>query len=218
MQPRHVVAGDAAPAPRPHVVHGDAAPRVGVAPGRLEDGAPGQLQGFVGRHVGPPPAVQHAVRVARTRAHRKRLARDARAFAVHVVKAWPSFVPAADHGAHAEPHALVLIHHVGQQLGGSSHGDGLLVPQLVHPALPGQQPLPEAAVGRPAGHGAQQGGVDLYHLLHRLRGDVGAGRGAGIHRHHHAVGKLKGQRRGAVQELQAGPGQIRAAPRTNRQL
>ena len=94
---------------------------------------------------------------------------------------WSSLVPATHHGAHAEPHALVLVHHVGQQLGRGRHGDALLVAELIDATLAGQQALPEAAVGRSSGHGAQQVGVDLDHLLDRLGGDVGARGGPGVH-------------------------------------
>lgn len=94
---------------------------------------------------------------------------------------WASFVPAAHHGSHAEPHALVLVNHVGEQLGGGRHRDALLVAKLVDATLAGQQALPEAAVSGSSGHGAQQVGVDLDHLLYRLRGDVGARRRTGVH-------------------------------------
>lgn len=84
------------------------------------------------------------------------------------VLTWASLVPATHHGSHAEPHALVLVHHVSEQLGGCRHRDALLVSQLIDAALTGQQALPEAAVGSPSCHCAQQVGVDLNHLLHRL--------------------------------------------------
>ena len=60
------------------------------------------------------------------------------------------------------------LHGVGQQLGGGGHGDALLVAQLEEPALPAQVALPELAVRGATGHGAQQEGVDLDHLLHAL--------------------------------------------------
>lgn len=87
---------------------------------------------------------------------------------------WASLVPATHHGSHAESHALVLVHHVSKQLGGCRHRDALLVAKLVDAALAGQQTLPEATVCSSSSHGAQQVGVDLNHLLHCLRGDVGA--------------------------------------------
>lgn len=64
------------------------------------------------------------------------------------------FVVSCDHDAHGEPHALVVVGDVGQQLGGGGHGDPLPVPQLVQPALLGEDALPVGAVGGAAGHGA----------------------------------------------------------------
>lgn len=120
---------------------------------------------------------------------------------------WASLVPATHHGSHAESHPLVLVHHIGQELGRRCHRDALLVAQLIDAALPGQQALPEAAVGGSSSHGAQQVGVDLDHLLHRLRGDVGARCGPGVHRHDHAVLELP-QEHGVIlkqQESQSSP-------------
>lgn len=108
-----------------------------------------------------------------------------------VVFTWASLVPAAHHGSHAESHALVLVHHVGEQLGGRRHRDALLVAKLVDAALAGQQALPEAAVGSSTGHGAQKVGVDLNHLLNRLRGDVGARCGPRVHRNNDAMLELR---------------------------
>lgn len=107
-----------------------------------------------------------------------------------VVFTWASLVPAAHHGSHAESHALVLVHHVGEQLGGRRNRDALLVAKLVDAALAGQQALPEAAVGSSTGHGAQKVGVDLNHLLNRLRGDVGARCGPRVHRNNDAMLEL----------------------------
>lgn len=112
---------------------------------------------------------------------------------------WASLVPAAHHGPHAESHALVLVHHVGQQLGGRCHRDALLVAELVDAALSGQQALPEAAVGRSSGHGAQQVGVDLDHLLYRLRRDVRAGGGPRVHGDDDAMLELRDDK-GAVRQ------------------
>ena len=49
-----------------------------------------------------------------------------------------------------------------------------------HPALRPQIALPEGAVGRAAGHGAQEEGVNFYHFLDRLTRDVGPHRGSTI--------------------------------------
>jgi hypothetical protein len=80
-----------------------------------------------------------------------------------------SLVPAGDHGAHGQPHALVGIHRVGQQLGRRRHRDTLLIPKLIQPALAAQVALPEGAVSGAAGHRAKQVRIDLDHLLHVLR-------------------------------------------------
>lgn len=81
---------------------------------------------------------------------------------------WAPLVPTRDHGTHRESHALVLIHHVGQKLGGSRHRDALLVTEFVDAALPGQQALPETAVSCSASHCAQEVRVNLNDLLDRL--------------------------------------------------
>lgn len=104
---------------------------------------------------------------------------------------WASLVPATHHGSHAEPHALVLVHHVSEQLGRRCHRDALLVSELIDSALAGQQALPEAAVSGSSGHGTQQVGVDLDHLLHRLRGNVGARRGPRVHRYYNTMLELR---------------------------
>lgn len=109
-----------------------------------------------------------------------------------VVFTWAPLVPATHHSSHAEPHALVLVHHVSKQLGRRCHRDALLVAQLVDAALAGQQTFPEAAVGGPSSHCAQQIGVDLNHLLHRLRGDVRACCGPRVHRYNNSMLELWG--------------------------
>lgn len=81
---------------------------------------------------------------------------------------WASLVPSTHHGSHAESHALVLVHHVGQQLGGRRHRDAFLVAKLVDATLTSEQTFPEATVGCTSSHGAQQVGVDLNNLLHSL--------------------------------------------------
>lgn len=108
-----------------------------------------------------------------------------------VVITWASLVPATHHGSHAEAHALVLVHHVSKQLGGCCHRDALFVAELVNATLAGQQALPEAAVGSSSSHGTQQVGVDLNHLLHRLRGDVGARCGSRVHCYNNTILELR---------------------------
>lgn len=108
-----------------------------------------------------------------------------------VVFTWASLVPTTHHGSHAEPHALVLVHHVSEQLGGCCHGDALLVAKLIDAALAGQQALPEATVSSSSSHGTQQVGVDLNHFLHCLRGDVGARCGPRVHRHNDTMLELR---------------------------
>lgn len=115
-------------------------------------------------------------------------------FNAFVVLTRSSLVPATHHGAHAESHAFVLVHHVGQQLRGGRHRDALFVAQLVDTALTGEQALPETAVCGASGHGPQEVRVDLDHLLHRLRGDVGARRGPRVHRHDNSMLELNDTR------------------------
>lgn len=55
-------------------------------------------------------------------------------------------VDAGEHHAHAEPHALVVVHHVGHELAGGGHGDALAVAQLVQAALLGEHAVPVHAV------------------------------------------------------------------------
>lgn len=129
---------------------------------------------------------------------------------------WAPLVPATHHGPHAESHPLVLVHHIGQEFGRCCHRDALLVAELVDATLTGQQPFPEATVGGSSGHGAQQIGVDLNHLLHRLGGNVGARGGPGVHRHDNAVLELSQQEHGATlnqRERQCSP--FYALPQVN---
>lgn len=50
------------------------------------------------------------------------------------------------HHAHAEPHALIVVHHVSHELAGSGHRDALSVAQLVQPTLLGEDAVPVHAV------------------------------------------------------------------------
>jgi hypothetical protein len=108
---------------------------------------------------------------------------------------------ASTHGAHAQPHALVLVHQVRQDLGGGRDADAALVPQLVEPTLHAQPGEPVLAVGGAAGHGAQQARVDLDDLLDRLRGDPVAGRGARVRGYYDAALEAEGEGCGAVGDL-----------------
>lgn len=118
-----------------------------------------------------------------------------------IIITWPPLVPATDHGAHAQAHSFVLVHHVSQQLGGGSYWNTLLVAQLIDAALPCQKALPETAVGGSTRHGAQQVGVDLDDLLHCLRCNVWTSCRSGVHRYDDAMLKLrnKKQREGTLQ-------------------
>lgn len=113
-------------------------------------------------------------------------------FHVKTVKVtWPSFVPATDHGAHAQAHSFVLVHHISQQLRGGCYRNALLVAQLVDAALPCQKALPETAVSRSACHGTQQVRVDLNDLFHCLRSNVRTSCRSRVHRYNDAVLKLR---------------------------
>lgn len=107
-----------------------------------------------------------------------------------IVITWPSLIPATDHGAHAQTHSFVLVHHVSQQLGGSRYRNALFVAQLVDAALPRQKALPETAVGGSTCHGAQQVRVDLDDLLHCLRRNIRTSCCSGVHRYDDTVLKL----------------------------
>ncbi len=76
----------------------------------------------------------------------------------------------------------------------------------MQPALHAQPGQPVLAVGRTAGHGAQEAAVDLDDLLDRLRGDPVALRGPRVCRHHDAALEAEGQRRRAVGDLDRAAG------------
>lgn len=101
-----------------------------------------------------------------------------------------SLIPATDHGAHGQPHAFVLIHHVGKQFGGRRDRDAFLVAKLIDSTLSSQQPLPEAAIRCTPSHGAQKVRVDLYHFLHCLGSNVGTCGGPGIRCNNDSMLKL----------------------------
>lgn len=101
-----------------------------------------------------------------------------------VSKSTYRLVPATDHGAHAKAHALVRVHEVAQDLGRGRDRDTLLVAQLVQTALDTEVRLPVLAVGRTAGHRAEQVGVDFNHLFHRARRDERASRRTRVDRNH----------------------------------
>eukprot|EP00166_Cyanidium_caldarium_P002903 ctg_282.g109 len=172
----------------------------GVAVGGVEHGPAPQLGGRSRLHIPLVFLIQHAVRKRRPGADREALAVQSRAVVIHIVQLRAGLVPAGYHSAHRQPHALVPVHDIGQQLGGGRHRYALLVFQLVQAAAHAQVALPERAVRRAARHGAQEVGIDLDDLPHRARSDVLAHGGTRIHRHDDAVLKHKRQRGGAVQE------------------
>ena len=180
------------------MVHGDGSAREGVAERGVIDGSATELARLLHGHVPPIPLVQHAVREERSRPHAESLALESSAVAVHVVQPRTVEVPPRHHGAHGEALAAVAVQGVGQELGRAAHGDALAVLELVEAALDAEVALPELAVRGAAGHGAEEVGVDLDHLLHRLRGDVGALRRARVHRDDHAVLEDETEGGGAV--------------------
>ena len=82
---------------------------------------------------------------------------------------------------------FVGVHHVGEELGGGTHGDSLFVFELEESALHAEIPLPEGAVRGTSRHSPEQVRVDLDHFLHRLRGDVGALRSPRVYRYDNPV-------------------------------
>lgn len=62
--------------------------------------------------------------------------------AVAVVEGRSRVIVSSDHGPHGEPHAPVLEHDVGEDLGGGADSDPPLVVQLVQAALHAQVSLP----------------------------------------------------------------------------
>ena len=91
-----------------------------------------------------------------------------------------SLIPATDHGAHGQPHAFVLIHHVSEQFRCCRDRDAFLFAKLIDSTLPSQQPLPEAAIRCTPSHGTQKIRVDLYYFLHRLGSNISTCCGPGI--------------------------------------
>ena len=154
---------------------------------RVVNGPLAQVDGLRRVHVGFVVRVQDAARVGGAAPHREVPAVETRAVVVNVVELGPRVVPARDHGTHAEAVAAVGAHGVGEELGGGGDGDALLVAllvaELVEAALHAQVALPEGAVGRAAGHGAKEEGVDLDDLLHVAGGDVGPHGGKGVDAH-----------------------------------
>lgn len=110
-------------------------------------------------------------------------------------------IVAGQHHAHAETHALVVVHNVGHDLAGGGHRNPLLVPQLVDATLLGQHPIPVDAIGSTSGQRSQQVIVDLHNLLHGLRADELATGGTGIHSQDDSALEPEPERRGTVVEL-----------------
>ena len=150
---------------------------------REVNGPLAQVDGLRRVHAGSVVRVQDAARVGGAAPHREVPAVETRAVVVDVVELGPRVVPVRDHGAHAEAVAAVGAHGVGKELGGGGDSDTLLVAELVEAALHAQVALPEGAVGRAAGHGAKEEGVDLDDLLHVAGGDVGPHGGKGVDAH-----------------------------------
>lgn len=175
--------------------------RVRVAVRRGVDAAARQVERLVVLEVPVVTLVEHAVRKRRARADREQVALHARALRVHVEDGGARLVPAADHRAHAEAHALVRVHEVAQDLGRGRDRDALLVAQLVQAALHAEVRLPVLAVGGAAGHGAEQVRVDLDHLFHRAGRDVRARRRTRVDGNHDAALVAERKRGRAVLKL-----------------
>lgn len=129
---------------------------------------------YLNAHVKLVPRVENAVRKRRARADRKEVVLEPRAVRVDIVQVGAGLVPAGNHRAHRQAHALVLVDRVAEQLGRGGHRYALAIAQLVQAALRGQHALPVRAVGGAAGHRAQQLRVDLDDLLDGARANVRA--------------------------------------------
>lgn len=150
------------------VVNTDRAARDCITESGVVDGSSSQFHCFFWREVPTIPFVQHAVRVQGSRSYTEHLAFGTLSFAVYVVEAWSGSVPSGNHGAHGQPHSFVSVQGVGQEFGCGTHGDPLLVFQLVGFALHAEVTLPELAICRASSHCAEQVWIDLDHFLHRL--------------------------------------------------
>jgi hypothetical protein len=173
----------------------------GIAVRGVVDGPPAHVNGLLHRQVVAPVVVQNSVRQQASAPNRKVLALEAGPLVVHVVELGSGLVPAGDHGPHAEAVPAVAAHDVGQELGGGRHGDASAVPELVQATLHPQVPLPEGAVGRPAGHGPEQERVDPDDLLDGPAGNVRAHGGPRVDRHDDPAVELEGEGGGPLGEL-----------------
>uniref|UniRef100_A0A6B0V4R8 Putative secreted protein n=1 Tax=Ixodes ricinus TaxID=34613 RepID=A0A6B0V4R8_IXORI len=189
---------DALPAGFRHAVHPhDSA--AGRIPERcVVDGLAGELEGLSVLHVELVAVVEDAERIRRSRTGREHATRETVSLVVHVVQAGSPLVPAGDHNSQGQPHALVVVQDVGEQLGCSCHRDPLSVPQLVDAAAFGQHPLPVDAVRGTSGHGAQEVLVDHNDLLDALRADVLTPGGSRVSRDDDPSLVLEAQRGGAL--------------------
>lgn len=189
------------------MVQVDVASGIGVPVGSSQDAPAAQLQGVLLAQVVLVLGVEHAVGKGLAGADAEHVAGEARAVAVDVVQGGALFLgDTRAHGAHGQTHALVLIHEVGEDLGGGSDADAALMAQLVQAALHAQPGQPVLAVGGAAGHGAQQAVVDLDHLLDGLGRDPVPSRRSRVRRYDDAPLEPEGQRRGAVGDLDGAVG------------
>mmetsp|Transcript_59831 Transcript_59831/g.144175 ORF Transcript_59831/g.144175 Transcript_59831/m.144175 type:complete len:237 (-) Transcript_59831:207-917(-) len=188
-----------------HMVHAHKTSRRRVTERRVVDGPAAELARLRHGEVRPEPSVQNAVGVRRPRPDRKLFALDPRPVAVAIVQVRAdTLVPSRDHRPHGEPIALVRIHDVVEQLGGSSNRDALAVPQLVEAAQPPEVPLPVLAIGRATRHRPEKVGCDLNALLHGLRTDVAAHGCARVDGQYNAALENEPQSGGSVEELESG--------------
>merc|ERR1712060_43263 len=183
------------------MIHAHGSSRVRVPEGCMIYCSPSELARLLHAQIPVVAGVEYSVRIDRARADAEPLSLDSLAFAIDVIEAGTCLIPSGNHRAHREAHALVGVESVGEELGRAGDGDAALVVQFIKTTLDPQISLPKLTVGGAPSHCAQKIGVDLDHLLHRLRGNEWTLRGTRVHGNHNAALEDKCEGCGAVSRL-----------------
>jgi hypothetical protein len=163
------------------VVQVDETTRVSISVGGGQDTSAAQSQSLLICQVVSVLGVQHTIGKGLTGTNTEQVAGKSRAVAVNVVQGGTLLLGhSGTHGTHRQTHALVLVDQVGENLGGSGHGDAALVSELVKAALHSEPCEPVLTICGTTSHSSQHLIVDLNHLLDGLRGNPVAGRGSRI--------------------------------------